>query len=349
MDLLKGLTVILMIFINFFDEVAFDTLIHSAFGKTIDLVITSLVPTVFIFLMGFFLIISHSFSALRLLQKGLFILFLGYLINISRYPYMLYLAENGHSFPEYFMANIYYVNMVDIYLFIGYACLLLIPFSFLPKQLATVYVLLSCASICLTSQIELVTTWLMLLPAPLANFTIYLFLPLDSNVYFPILPWLSYLFLGIACGSFYQNNNAALFFKVLSIAGIFLTISGLIIFQNEYQIADFKMRAYFYQHDYTLGILLLGICLLMPVLAEYVLTRLPNILKNILSLTSRNIIIIYLISWQIICYLKFVEGWNNSLTLFQVFLYSLYIYLACLGVAKMLEFIQKLIKPTISR
>ena len=342
LDLLKGFTILLMIFINFFDEVAHESLLYSNLGRSIDVFITALVPNVFIFLMGFFLIISKSFNAIRLLKKGVFLLFLGYLINISRYPYMLYLADSGDNFSEHFYSNIYYVNMVDIYLFLGYACLLLIPLACLPSHYSFLYLILSATTMYLTSKIDFVTSWLELLPNTYADFISHLTLPLEPNVYFPFLPWLAYLFLGIACGIFYKQKPPEVFFRTLAVLGCFLTCLGLFIFQAEYTLATFKMRAYFYQHDYTLGVLLLGICLIMPVLSEYLFTKFPFLLQKILIFTSKNIIFIYLVSWQIICYLKFVEGWNNSLTLSQVVIYSIYIYVFCLISAKLFSVLHKL-------
>lgn len=336
MDLLKGFTVILMIFINFFDEVALESFLYSPQGRAIDFLVTALVPNVFIFLMGFFLIVAKGFTPYKLFKKALLLLSLGYLINITRYPYMLYLANGSNNFWEYMQANSYYIHMVDVYIFLGYACVLLLPFSFLPKRPASLYLTLTAVIMYLTTQLEKVQNWLDLLPEKFIDFATYLFLPLESNVYFAFLPWLAYLFLGIACGIFYKQKPPQFFFKTLAVSGLILTSCGTSIFLKEYQLATFKMRAYFYQHDYTVGLLLLGICLLMPVIAEYLFTRLPSIIQTLFSFTSKNIIIIYLTSWQIICYLKFVDGWADSLTLLQTIGYTLVIYGCCLLLARLI-------------
>ena len=131
MDILRGISIYLII--NLFDETAIQSLLYSAKGQNIDFWVTACVPNIFVFLMGFFFIIANKFRAVELLKKGVYILLLGYLLNIIRYPVIMYLADRYSSFSEAYVANSYYVHMVDIYIFVGYACLLIVPFSFLPN------------------------------------------------------------------------------------------------------------------------------------------------------------------------------------------------------------------------
>lgn len=334
LDLLRGLIIILMIFINLFDETAKEALVYSERGRAIDLAVTALIPNVFIFLMGFFLIIANGFTTKKLLQKAALLLVLGYALNIIRYPLFMYMGDYASSFSKAFAANLYYVHMVDIYIFVGYACLLLIPFTWLPPISAQAYASFAAFIMYLTIEIKTVKEYLLMLPASVSDYAIHLFLPLEGNVYFPMIPWLAYIFLGIACGLFYKATDKNNFFKKLTLYGMLTAFCGYMIFSKDYNIASFKMRADFYHHDYSVGIMLMGLTLIMPVLSEFFLTKLPQFLKTLLTFTSKHIILIYCLSWLITSYLKFVEGWSNHLDLQQSIMYALLIYSACLLVAK---------------
>ena len=335
LDLLRGLIIILMIFINLFDETALESLLLSEQGRAIDLSITSLLPNVFVFLMGFFLIVANKFTAKSLLQKSLLLLLLGYALNIIRYPLFMYMGGYSSSIAKAFTDNIYYVHMVDIYIFAGYACLLLIPLTWLPPITAKAYTSFAAFVMYLSTQTKNVQECLTILPDSTAGYVEHIFLPLTGNVYFPMIPWLSYVLLGIACGLFYKNTDKQNFFKKLTLYGILTTACGYMLFVKNYQIATFKMRADFYQQDYAVGVMLMGITMIMPVLAEFFLTKLPEKLKKVLTYTSKNIIILYCFSWIIISYLKFVQGWSNSLDLADTVIYTFCIYVTCLLVVKL--------------
>ena len=335
LDLLRGLIIVLMIFINLFDETAKEALVYSERGRAIDLAVTSLVPSVFVFLMGFFLIVSDGFSTKKLLRKSALLLILGYALNIVRYPLFMYLAGYSPSFGEAFAANSYYVHMVDIYIFAGYACLLLIPFSLVPPITAKAYTSFAAFVMYLTTEPQTVRELLQMLPSAISGYATHLALPIAGNVYFPFIPWFSYILLGIACGLFYKTIDKNSFFQKLTLYGMLTAFAGYMIFTKEHSVASFKMRADFYQHDYTVGIMLMGLTLILPVLAEFFLVKLPQPLRAVLTLTSKNVMLMYCLSWLITSYLKFVEGWSNHLDLQQSIMYALLIYAFCLLIAKL--------------
>ena len=85
-DLLRGICLILMVFINFFDEIAEVALLESKQGYYIDFFVTSLVPNVFMTLMGFLLILSNGYKAKNVIEKAIKILFIGFAVNLIRVP-----------------------------------------------------------------------------------------------------------------------------------------------------------------------------------------------------------------------------------------------------------------------
>ena len=68
----------------------------------------------------------------------------------------------------------------------------------------------------------------------------------------------------------------------------------------------------FYQHDYTVGIYLLGMAMLLIFLAEVFLPKLPQWLKNHLAFTSRNIMKFYFFSWVYTGWFVTLRGYNSD-------------------------------------
>ena len=131
-DLLKGLCLILMVFINFFDEIAEVSILESRQGIYIDFLVTSLVPNVFMTLMGFLLILSGGYKAKKVFAKAITILFVGFAVNLIRVPLPEWVG-NALGMTEYgdLLGNaIYHLTMIDIYSFVGYALLTIIPLTF---------------------------------------------------------------------------------------------------------------------------------------------------------------------------------------------------------------------------
>lgn len=338
-DLLRGIIIILMIFINLFDETAQSKLLYSDTGTSIDIWVTALVPNIFMFLMGFFFILAGGFTPRKLLTKGLSILLLGYALNILRYPVIMYAADWYDTLAEALADNMYYIHMVDIYIFVGYACLLLIPFALLPRFFP-LYFTLSAYIMYNADNIRGIKQVINLLPHALISYAKHLALPVGKNVYFPLFPWLCYIFLGIGCALLYQKYGKATFLKLAGLAGLLLSFVGYSIFFREYANAQFSMRADFYQHDYTLGTMLVGITLLAPVIAELLTSVIPDFISKLIIFGSKHVVTIYVVSWLITCWGKFVKNWQNSFALNELLIITLGIYLISLAAAKGLELLQ---------
>ena len=326
LDILRGISVILMIFINLFDETAVADLLYSSQGQFIDFWVTAFVPNIFVFIMGFFLIIANKFQPFSLFKKGLYILFLGYALNIVRYPLFMFLNDRFDSFAQAYNANSYYVHMVDIYIFVGFACLLLIPFALLPR-LYPIFLLFSSWVMYMSDKVATLRSFLKILPDDFIEYAHHIVLPMGKNVYFPLFPWFSYILLGIGCGILYQKISRPSFYKLVTASGVLLSFVGYSVFFSEYSGSNFQMRADFYQHEYTVGILLLGLCLLSLTLAEIFNILLPSFIKNPLAFTGKNTISFYIISWLITMWGVFSWGWQGSFELSDALTTTLYIYI----------------------
>ena len=310
-DLLKGLCLILMVFINFFDEIAEVSILESRQGIYIDFLVTSLVPNVFMTLMGFLLILSGGYKAKKVFAKAITILFVGFAVNFIRVP-LPQLIGNHLGITEYgdLLGNaIYHLTMIDIYSFVGYALLTIIPLTFFSLPYP-IYFVFSGLAMLAASFGEEILDWL---PLEFEFIFGYLFIGEEKNVYFPLFPWLAYIFLGIGLGLFYLQYGKKLLYKVLAISGPVLLVIGYTIFKVNYDFNEgFSMLHDFYQHDYTVGIYLLGMAILLIFVAEAFLPKLPHLVKNHFIFTSRHIIKFYFFSWVYTGWFVTLRSFNND-------------------------------------
>mgnify|MGYP002349538032 FL=1 len=310
-DLLKGLCLILMVFINFFDEIAEVSILESRQGIYIDFLVTSLVPNVFMTLMGFLLILSGGFKAKKVFAKAITILFVGFAVNLIRVP-LPQMVGNHLGITEYgdLLGNaIYHLTMIDIYSFAGYALLTIIPFTFfrLPYH---IYFALSGLAMMAASFGEEILDWL---PLGLEFIFGYLFIGEEKNVYFPLFPWLAYVFLGIGLGCLYLQYGKNILYKTLAFMGLILSGIGYLILRSNYDFNEgFSMLHDFYQHDYTVGIYLLGTSMLLIFVAEAFLPKLPHLVKNHFIFTSQHIIKFYFFSWVYTGWFVTLRSFNND-------------------------------------
>ena len=310
-DLLKGLCLILMVFINFFDEIAEVSILESRQGIYIDFLVTSLVPNVFMTLMGFLLILSGGYKAKKVFAKAITILFVGFAVNLIRVPLPEWVG-NALGMTEYgdLLGNaIYHLTMIDIYSFVGYALLTIIPLTFFSLPYP-IYFIFSGLAMLAASFGEEILDWL---PLEFEFIFGYLFIGEEKNVYFPLFPWLAYIFLGIGLGLFYLQYGKKLLYKVLAISGPVLLVIGYTIFKVNYDFNEgFSMLHDFYQHDYTVGIYLLGMAILLIFVAEAFLPKLPHLVKNHFIFTSRHIIKFYFFSWVYTGWFVTLRSFNND-------------------------------------
>lgn len=310
-DLLKGLCLILMVFINFFDEIAEVSILESRQGIYIDFLVTSLVPNVFMALMGFLLILSDGYKAKKVFVKAIIILFVGFAVNLIRVP-LPQLVGNALGMTEFddlFVNAVYHLTMIDIYSFVGYALLFIIPLTyFRPHYLF--YFFLSGLTMILTSYGEEIYEFV---PADLQFIFSYLFIGEAKNVYFPLLPWLAYIFLGIALGCLYLQYGKKILYKTLAFVGVILSAIGYLVLRSNHDFNEgFSMLHDFYQHDYTVGIFLLGTAMLLIFVAEFLLPKLPDFVKNRFVFTSRHIIKFYFFSWVYTGWFVTLRSFNND-------------------------------------
>lgn len=333
-DLLRGICLLLMVFINFYDEIVKVSILESRQGIFIDFLVTSMVPNVFITLMGFLLIINDDYKAKHIFKKAIKILLIGFVINFIRIP-LPELIGNLFGITQYgdlWNNSIYHLGMIDIYSFVGYSLLTIIPLTCMRLNYFA-YILLSALIMFLTSFKQ---EMLDLVPAYLKFVFSYIFIGEPGNVYFPIFPWLAYLLLGTGLGLFYLQHGRKLFYKGLAWMGTICLCIGYPILRMNYQ-ENFSMHNDFYKHDYTVGIFLFGMTMFLIFCAEKILPRLPLIFKSGLKFTSRRIIKMYFCSWLFTGWFITLRGMNNDFSILDSIIGSMVIYLLSFTCVFLLE------------
>ncbi|MGL5207179.1 MAG: heparan-alpha-glucosaminide N-acetyltransferase domain-containing protein [Acidaminococcaceae bacterium] len=310
-DLLKGLCLILMVFINFFDEIAELSILESLQGIYIDFLVTSLIPNVFMTLMGFLMIVSDGYKAKNIFAKAITILFVGFTVNLIRVPLPQWVGNylGMTAFEDLYSNAVYHLLMIDIYSFVGHALFFIIPLTYFRTHYLF-YFFLSGLTMLLTSYGEKLYAFV---PAALQVIFGYLFIGEAKNVYFPLFPWLAYIFLGIGLGCLYLQYGKNILYRISAFMGlIFFGIGYRFLRSNHDFNEGFSMLHDFYQHDYTVGIYLLGTSMLLIFAAEVFLPRLPDFIKTRFIFTSRHIIKFYFFSWLYTGWFVTLRSFNND-------------------------------------
>ncbi len=309
LDWLRGISIILMVFINFFDEIVKVSILRAPQGLYIDLAVTSLIPNVFITIMGFLLIVNGRFSAGTVATKAIKLLLLGYAINLMRVPAPQLVGNllGLTHFEDLTKQAVYHLSMVDIYSFVGYALLLVLPLTY-ARLSGGSYFALAVFALMAASYGEELLEWM---PEQLEYVFSYLFVGEPRNVYFPIFPWIAYLFFGMGLGDLYLRQSKQVFYRWIAWGGALCLAIGLPIFRVHFG-PEFSMLKNFYKHDYSLGVVLIGITLLSMLLAEKLLHHLPGFLQRHLAYVSRRIVKMYFFSWIFTGWFVTLHELNNT-------------------------------------
>lgn len=323
-DLLRGICIILMIFINFFDEIAKVSILEAKQGLCIDFLITSMVPSVFITLMGFLLILSDGYKAKHIFEKAIKILIIGYLINLIRVPVPQLIGNllGVTQYGDLLKQVIYHLSMIDIYSFVGYVLLLIIPLTYVRLPYMAYFAISALLMLITSYKQEL----LGMMPSYLKFVFGYIFIGEPKNVYFPIFPWATYLLLGIGLGLLYLKHGKNVFYKTVAIIGLIGLYIGHVIFRLSYN-DHFSMLNNFYKHDYTVGIFLVGLTMLLIFIADKIFYRIPQFFKSCLIFTSKHIIKMYCLSWIFTGWFVTLRGLHNNFSICESIIGAIVIYL----------------------
>ena len=305
-DLAAGLAVFFMILVHVLWNWGRPETSATPIGELISFAAGPTATPVFVFLMG------ASFGAARgarteaLVVRGLWLLFLGYVLNVLRgvIPGSLGTAfgivspEQISPFTPWWLAT-----MVDLHHVVG---LSLIAIALLRTRLQP-----SAAWLALAGILVLLAPWLrtVYFGIPMLDAPLTPILSSAPNVFYALVPWLAYPLVGAVFGSaIAQSADRTRFFRHAAMVGVGLLVAGgaLIVATRP----GFDVHTYWHQPPaFVIGIL--GIILIWLALCEAV-TRIDAIDRrlNIVYGWSNRVIAMYFTHWVIV-------GWGVGLVGFR--------------------------------
>ncbi|WP_300489155.1 heparan-alpha-glucosaminide N-acetyltransferase domain-containing protein [Flavobacterium sp.] len=298
-DMLKTMAVFIMILTHVLIMYASEATILTDFTKWLLFIVEGIGAPAFVFCMGVSIVLSGKKNTGDILKRSIKLFITGYLLNILKfYPTIKVLQV----FPEALFTEtqrqndteglIGFLLVGDILQFAAIAyviCHFVMPYV---RRFSYLGVLL-CTGIFIT--------------APYfynyenTDYFLSFLYGTSFNVYFPLLPWIGYAFLGLSVGFWINNMTLKTeqhrFFLYLAIAGGLLFIAGFGSF-------DFNIEHYFttdYYHR-TTGILAMysGELFLFLSAMYFIAYKLPGQMIRFFTFCSQNVTNIYIIQWVLI-------------------------------------------------
>jgi len=238
--------------------------------------------------------------------RALLLLTIGYGLNILKFvlPYALGIL------PDKLQIDIQAANVLSLFCIgdILHFAALALPVLFILKKLPHygLWSIVTLFLLCFASP----HTWSAVnhISSPFLQYGAGLFSGAPPQTYFPFFPWIVYPLAGLCVGYFLQEHNSV-FFLPLFIIGLMLFLPGYLFGQH--------LTEEFYRTTPWKTLQHLGfVCCWLP--AWYVFLRLfsKNKLFTFFEFLGKNITIIYLIQWPLICWLLPLLGYkcNGTIT-----------------------------------
>lgn len=272
----------------------------------------------FMLQMGLFIGMSKQKTLRAILKRFVILLAGGYLLNLLRLvlPYWwggipsAFLVHNDISGNEYTALYLFLIGDILQFAALGYLCCHIIN-----CYLNSIYL-----RIALLLLLVIITpvVWALQSDNAVLQFIVELFNGLPPKVFFPFFPWICYPLAGLIISQIWRQSKRFKISLWLVIA-FGLIITGLAISSIE----PLEWNTNFYRLGpggtlFHLGAVIIAVCVFI-VIASYFKTE--NIIIKFLLFLSRNITVVYVIQWLIVCWALPLFGYHN-----------LHIYETCLAI-----------------
>jgi hypothetical protein len=262
----------------------------------------------FMFLMGVFIVLGQTKSTKEVITRSIFMLTLGYLLNLIRFtiPFYLkiipdeYLLDNGISIDNHTDWNLLIVNDILQFASIAY---LLCSIVHRCKTTSGGIIFLLISTIALSPY-----TWTVSLKEGTISGIISLFNGTPPQTFFPVFPWLFYPLFGLLFARIYLKFSFKHILLIHLLTGMTLIVFGVLVQNTEPP--DWRINFYRPGRGDVLchaGFVLLWLVLFI-LLAKAIKT---SLFLTVLLYLSRHITIIYLIQWIIILWMFPLFGYNR--------------------------------------
>lgn len=304
LDLAKTLAVFYMIATHVQETFLRSDLLDNWFNLTLNFGLGAIAGAqVLMFVLGIGIVYSHRSAPGPLARRGIFLLALGYLLNILRGS-IPELVNAAYEPGDRIRFAIDQLVLVDIFHFAGLAFLF---FAFWRLINLKDHWLMLILGICFLGN-----TWLESAAPNFADGTVWgnsvsgLFWGTGTHTYFPFVPWITYPICGYHFGKLLiQSENKQLFYRKTAEVSlpILLVILVVIFVYPGFDVGQEDIYSY-YHHGLSGAILLcslttLWLALLYPISGFAFLTH-----NKLISRWSQNVTLIYFVHWVVIGWIK---------------------------------------------
>jgi uncharacterized membrane protein len=292
---------------------------------------------VFLFLMGVCFKYTEHDALERFhyrIRRGIKLIFLGYILNFLRFtiPLLIGLGKFELNLYESDINILMTISssffIVDILQCAGLSMIVMAVITrYFRKDSYYVFIALFIAFIS-------PFLWGLTTTLSVIDFFLNILWGTDSNVFFPIFPWMSYPFVGMAFGQRFRitsNVNQLIsssrnFGFGLFIISIIIALRnlgrGIIVIGSIINLINPLFQFTSHEHPNPIGIILIiGFVLIWLWLCHLFVKKLPqNLIYNILFYWSKNVTVMYFFQWIFIGWGIFIFGYQSQNLLMTLFL-----------------------------
>lgn len=305
-DIARGVAIILMILQHFW-LIVISGYVNSPWLDFIFFLLgTVLVAPVFLFLMGVNTIRSRHNKPQELLQRGMLLIILGYLLSALRFFVPLISAQylgliNNPENIIYKFKPIYYLLQVDILQLAGLSLIMMALLKW--QKIKYDYYLLIAVLISLISPL----LWQLKFSAPIWNLITDPFWGNSQYVIFPFFSWAFYSLIGVYFGSqLLQSENKNDFYRDCLVKMIPLSIIGLVFIILESRVFETS----YFNHSLGYSLLFTSIIIAWLALINLNYQKISSKVSNFLTICSKKVTLIYFIQWLVIGWLAILINLN---------------------------------------
>lgn len=299
LDIARGLAVVFMVLVHVQMAFTKQPIADSTFGSIIDFLGGPPAAPVFMFLMGVGFLYTRNDNWKSFVKRGIWILLLGYILNIARdtLPELLdYFLEHN---PESLNTAIEGMIEIDILHFAGLSMI--------------------CFGIFKRFKLEIKSMLLILLPIAVLNLVLQgvkvegVFVKAITGLFwgsselsaFPLFTWIFYPIIGYVFASFLiRCKNKKSFYKIILTYGtlLLIIITAISVLLLNSDLGGSSELSY-YHHTITTNIVYSLFCVIWIALVYFISNVFPVFLNTQFKRWSKNVTEIYFIHWVLIGWL----------------------------------------------
>ncbi len=305
-DFARGFTVLMMPMIHVVILYSKPQVQQSLLGDMLGFIAEGPGAQLFMLLMGVSFTFSKRISTTYVFKRAFYLLVAAYLLNFFKFilPLKLgFIPENllaELALKNDSRASLFFLLIGDILHFAGVAYLVLYLISRI-KHYQYWSVLIAIAIIFLSPYI-----WDLKTGIPFVDQLVILFNGHPPQTFFPVFPWLVYPLVGLSLGYFIKQYNHNSFLKRTGIFGVALVVVSL-GFPATTTVTSWLP---FYRTEPADTIFHIGFVLIWIAIVHWISRKIKdNPFFRLLSFCSRNITVIYLVQWIMICWCLAFTGY----------------------------------------